>query len=83
MTALPAIIVLAFSVALWAWGPWVINRVGITDGMAHVASGLKLVNSLHARDRAGGGARPCLFLRDSATSSRCCWRCSLPTSRFF
>jgi hypothetical protein len=47
VTALPAIGVLALSVALLGWGPWVVNRVGISDGMAHVASGLKLVNWLH------------------------------------
>ncbi len=64
VTALPAIIVLALSVALWAWGPWVINRVGITDGMAHVASGLKLVNSLHAVI-ALAAVLAILFLRNS------------------
>ncbi len=47
VTALPAAIVLAFSIALLGWGPWVVNRVGISDGMAHVATGLKLVDSLH------------------------------------
>jgi hypothetical protein len=47
VTALPALVVLAFSIALLHWGPWVVNRVGITDGLAKMATGLGLINWLH------------------------------------
>jgi hypothetical protein len=47
VTALPALVVLGFSIALLHWGPWVVNQVGITDGLAKLATGLSLINWLH------------------------------------
>jgi hypothetical protein len=47
VTALPAIAVLALSVALLRWGPQVVTRIGITDGLAKMATGLSLINWLH------------------------------------
>ncbi|MCU1363834.1 MAG: hypothetical protein JWM55_1662 [Acidimicrobiaceae bacterium] len=47
LSALPAILVIALSVALLKWGPSIVNQVGITDGMAKMATGMNLINWLH------------------------------------
>ena len=46
-TALPAIVIAAFSIALIGWGPWVIAKVSISDQMGRLESGLKFLNAIH------------------------------------
>jgi hypothetical protein len=49
VTALPAIVMALLSIALIGWGPWVVRQVGISDTVnSHLASGLKLIDSLYA-----------------------------------
>jgi hypothetical protein len=63
-TALPALIVAALSVALLVAGTWVVNRISITDGMAHLEGGLAFLNVLHLLV-ALAAASAVLFLRTS------------------
>ena len=47
VTALPAIAVVALSVALLGWGPWVIRHVSISSGKAYLESSLTFLNAVH------------------------------------
>ncbi len=47
VSALPALAVVALSVALLGWGPWVIRHVSISSDRAYLESQLTLVNALH------------------------------------
>jgi hypothetical protein len=63
-TAMPAILIAAFSVALLGWGTWVVNRVSISDGLAHLEGGLRFLNVVHLLV-ALAAAGAVLFLRTS------------------
>ncbi|HVA52100.1 MAG TPA: hypothetical protein VNF05_01170 [Acidimicrobiales bacterium] len=47
LTMTPAALVAALSVAMLGWGPAVIARVGVPQGVSTLASGLKLTDSVH------------------------------------
>jgi hypothetical protein len=47
LTLAPAFVVVALCVGLLGWGPALINGVGITDGKAYLATGLKFLTALH------------------------------------
>jgi len=63
VTSLPALLVAALSVALIGWGPWVIDRVNISNGKSYLETGLKFVNAVHLVI-ALGAAVVLLVLRD-------------------
>jgi len=46
-TAAPAILIAALSIALLGWGPWVVNKVSLSDGLQHLESKLAFLNVLH------------------------------------
>ncbi|MHB8380577.1 MAG: hypothetical protein ACYDB2_11835 [Acidimicrobiales bacterium] len=47
ITLTPAALTAALCVAMLAWGPWVIDQLGIPNGVATLASGLKVTDALH------------------------------------
>ena len=47
MTALPALVIVAGSILLLGWGPWVLNKIHISGGNVNLEEGLKTSNTLH------------------------------------